>query len=84
MASAFATGVLVVLFVSQVCRRWDRPRASLVGFGIGFIPSLVGLLIGFLSPKTVDASAGWMALSLWLVFPNGISGAIGGYSVSRR
>jgi hypothetical protein len=80
---AFITGVIVIAAVSQICSRWNRPRASVTGLGIGLIPTLIGLLIGFLSPKTVDASVAWMVLSLWLIVPNGLIGAIGGFAASR-
>ena len=83
LVPAVFTGLLVMAVISQVSRTQNKLRASLTGLGIGLIPTLVGLVIGLISPKTVDAAAGWIALSLWLVVPNGVGGAIGGLTCCR-
>jgi hypothetical protein len=59
----------VRLAVRRLKRRW--------GFAIGLLPIIVGFVsCSYLYPKTVDAAAGWLALSLWLAAPNAAGGAI--------
>lgn len=84
LIASLASGVPVAVVVSLMCGRWKRIRAAIAGFAIGLIPCAAGVSWGLIFiPRTVDASAGLVALSLWVSVPNVIGGAVGGFLCSQ-
>ena len=77
-------GVTVAAVVTLSVRRLTRTAAAISGFAIGLLPSIMGTIYGwFFLPKTVDATAGWLALSLWLAGPSALGGALCGVFTSH-
>jgi hypothetical protein len=78
-------GVAVAAVVTLSVRRLTRTAAAISGFAIGLLPSIVGTIYGwFFLPKTVDATAGWLGLSLWLAAPSALGGALCGVCTSHN
>lgn len=78
-------GFVVAPAVTLAVRRAKRGHAAMVGFGIGLLPSLAGIAYGwYFAPKGVDATAGWLALALWLALPSAAGGALSGFMSAYR
>ena len=78
-------GLAVAPTVTLVVRRSKKVWAAMMGFAIGVLPTIVGIVYGsYFSPKTLDAAAGWLALSLWLAAPSAAGGALSGIISARR
>jgi hypothetical protein len=78
-------GVVVAAVVTLSVRRLTRITATISGFAIGLLPSIAGIIYGwFFLPKTIDASEGWFALSLWLAAPSALGGALCGVFCSHN
>jgi hypothetical protein len=76
-------GLAVATTVTLTVRQLKKGWAALTGFAIGLLPTVAGLTYGYFSPKTVDAAAGWLALSLWLAVPSAVGGALSGFISAR-
>jgi hypothetical protein len=78
-------GVAVAAVVTLSVQRLTRTAAAISGFAIGLLPSIAGTIYGwFFQPKTIDATAGWLALSFWLAAPSALGGALCGVFSSQN
>jgi hypothetical protein len=84
LVPSIVSGLVVSAVVSQLCTRWNKRHAAVIGLLLGIMPSAVGLFIGHFSAKGIDASIGWIVLSLWVMIPNGAGGALAGVACAQR